>query len=249
VTAPLGFEVEETEGADLGRIEVGQPQPCDRCGGISYTGPRCTRCALAGAPDTRFWGGRKGQASSSPENRSERAEMVPPEQVCPLPCGHDAPKPVEDLATFAFKADWRVMLGHSRGRVVGGNGKQLAVAELWSVRFRRGTWQGYAVRRGSAWESVCIAGETLPPFLALGVTELRAWLADPERPGGVEAEAWVENLKAQASRRAVAGKIVKCPGPGECAWVDERRGDHTHRANGEIKIKTTRASTDRKAGL
>ena len=141
------------------------------------------------------------------------------------------------------------MLGHSRGGVMGGNGKQLAVAELWSVRFRRGAWQGYAVRRGSAWDSVCIAGATLPPFLALGVTDLRQWLADPERPGGVEVGAWIENLKAQSSKRAKASKIVKCPGPGECAWVDEQRGDHTHRANGEIKIKTTRVSSDRKAGL
>lgn len=249
MTAPLGFEVEETEGADLGSVFVAG-QACASCGIPSYTGPRCTRCALAGASATGFWNTGKGEQKILAQNGAERVELVPAESVCPLPCGHDAPKPVKDLATFAFKADWRVMLGHSRGRAVGGNGRQLDLADLWSVRFRRGEWQGYAVRRGKVWDSVCIAGATLPPFLALGVTELRQWLADPERPGGEALDGWVTAIRKRLGDQALASKIVKCPGPGKCAWLAAHRSeDHTHRANGDIKIKTTRASSDRKAGL
>jgi hypothetical protein len=116
---------------------------------------------------------------------------------------------------------------------MGGAGKQLADAEMWSVRFRQGSWQGYAVRRGGAWESTCVAGAALPPFMALGVTDLHQWLADPDRPAQ-----WYQLLRRKAAEQALAAKTVKCPGPGACTW--NQGGEHTHRANGDIKAKTSR---------
>lgn len=178
---------------------------------------------------------------------AERAELIPAELVCAWRCSHPQPGPVWDLLRAAEDTDWRVEVRHSRGRVMGGNGKQLAPAEMWSVRFRRGSWAGYAVRRGESWDSVCITGRGLHPFLALGVTDLRQWLADPERPDGVELAAWVAGISKRVRDRGLASKNVKCPGPGECVWVDEGRGDHTHRANGDIKIKKSWA--EQKTGL
>ena len=161
---------------------------------------------------------------------------VAPEMVCrPGLCGHDPLGPVLDLYSFARSHNWQAVVQHSRGRVMGLTGKQLAAADMWSVRFRRGTWQGYATRRGEAWDSVCVTGAGLPPFLGLGVTGLRAWLADPEKP-----PAWYEAVREHLAEQDLARKVVKCPGPGLCAWVDGQRGDHTHRANGDIKIKTSR---------
>lgn len=162
--------------------------------------------------------------------------LVAPELVCSSGCGHEVPKPVAQLAVQAHLDGWQVEHRHSRGQVVGGTGKQLAVAEMWSVRFRRGSWAGYAVRRGGAWDSVCVTGADLPPFLHLGVTGLKEWLEQPER-----GERWYADVVEREAAQKLAAKIVKCPGPGECIWVDERRGEHTHRGNGDIKIKTSRS--------
>lgn len=169
----------------------------------------------------------------APENRSE---PVPPEFVCePNGCAHPAPGPVSELINVTRELGWDVRWQHSRGRVMGGAGKQLAAAEIWSVRFRRGARQGYAVRRDDGWDSVCVAAETLPAFMALSVTDLRQWLAEPEC--GVE---WYDEIRARVAASALAKKLIKCPGPGECEWVDAGRGDHTHRGNGDIKIKNSR---------
>ncbi len=168
------------------------------CGRDSYTGPVCTACVVADAPSTSFAWSSMGTHFSAPENGSERAELLPPEYVCGDACVHDLAKPVEDLRALAAGHGWQVLVQHSRGGVVGGTGKQLAVADMWSVRFRRDRWMGYAVRRGDAWSSVCVAGETLPPFLKLGITGLKEWLAEPERP----ASWYADIVKAEAERAA-----------------------------------------------
>ncbi len=144
------------------------------------------------------------------------------------------PGPVDQLLTAAARAAWSTGVRHSRGGVVGGNGKQLVDADLWSVRFRRGGFAGYAVRRGDAWDSVWVSGEALPPFGLLGVTALREWLTDPERPAE-----WYEAKRGEEAARKLAAKIVKCPGPGVCAWPVDG-GEHTHRANGDVKPKVSR---------
>jgi hypothetical protein len=257
VTGPVGIEIEETEGANLGRVEAGTGQTCTACGGTSYTGPQCTRCTFASRPSPPWPMVGGGYEPSSPEDGSERAELVPPEFVCPASgCDHAVPGPVADLRDLAIIKHWKVRVRHSRGQVMGGNGKQLDVADMWTVRFQRPGWMGYASRRGDAWDSVCVTGRTLPPFLALGVTDLKEWLAQPDQPAE-----WYDKIRKRVADGALASKVVKCPGPGAC--VVELVGqafrplrlepylwpmpDHTHRGNGDIKIKTSKK--EKVAGL
>lgn len=218
---------------------------CDACGGDSWTGPRCTACLVQGAPDTRFWWGGvdrgHGWSPRPPEVVHEAVDLEGPSMVCPTgpagACGHEAPTVVVGLVGTARGCGWLVEVGHSRGRVMGGTGKQLAAAEMWSVRFRRPGWQGYAVRRGAAWSSVCVAGETLPPFLALGTGELAEWLADPSACGPW----WYQAIVDRKAGQKLAAKVLACPGRGRCAWVDGEHGMHTHRGNGEIRPATSKA--------
>ncbi len=212
----------------------GVKQECSSCGCASYTGTICTRCMVG-----------YGSGSSSPENGSqpvftpraaeesaERKELEAPEFVCGTLCMHEVPRPVRDLCALAERHGWTYREMHSRGRPVGANGKQLAVAEMWSVRFRRDGYAGYAVRRGAAWSSVWVAGVSLPPFGKLGVTLLGEWLAAPNRPAS-----WYADVVAGKAASALAAKVVACPGRGKCAWVDEDLGLHTHRGNGDVKPK------------
>jgi len=196
-----------------------------------------------------------------PENGSQGAEEDPG-FVCP-PFGpgvdgqfdpdtnacHSLPGPVGDLMHEAWRSGWLVLVRHSRGKPAGAR----TISDLWSVRFRRPGWAGYAVRRGDVWTSVGVSGETLTPFLDLGVTELRTWLADPE-----QAPEWYAKIKKRVADAALAGKQRACPGPGLCdvqgPWVLSGGAllppigpDHTHRADGSIKIKVSR--TEPKAGL
>jgi hypothetical protein len=187
----------------------GQRVECERCHRDSYTGSVCTACFVAGGTETGFAWSSMGTHFSAPENGSERVELVPPEFVCPPAreggCEHVPPGPVSDLCDLAWANGWQHEYRHSRGGVVGGTGKQLAVADTWSVRFRRDGWMGYAVRRGAAWSSVCVAGEKLPPFMKLGVTGLKVWLAEPDQP----ASWYAEVVRIEAERAAAQKERAK----------------------------------------
>lgn len=239
-------------------FEFEEPQPinashlvhcaCVVCGGVALAAPsqaqkaRCTACVGAGVDGSALRGSYTPGRLLSPLRPSEavveQPEVRPPVLVCLPECEHPMPDPVRDLTLYAIAQGWQVVVQHSAGGVMGGNGKQLADAQMWGMRLRMGAkWQGYAVRRGAQWESVCVAGETLPPFLTLGITELRTWLAEPEQPAS-----WYAGLRAKAAAQAQAAKIVKCPGPGACGWT--AAGEHTHRANGDIKPKASRSKRE-----
>lgn len=199
----------------------------------------------AETPPRMVW---SGSGASEPQ---ETAQGVAP-MVCPVfiygsgvnGCGHDMPGPVGDLAGTALLAGWCVERGHSRVGAVGG-------VDWWSVRFARPGWGGYAVRRGDAWKSVCVTGETLPPFMALGVTELLTWLADPAACG----DAWFAEVRRKVAAAELHAKQVRCPGPPRCvvagpwtaAGVAPVPGEHTHRADGAIVRKVSRKEAQ--AGL
>lgn len=255
MTAP--FEIEEPEPvawSHLVRVACVR-----RCGAQTLADPSqlanalCGPCRLAEAsvvttiqrlpaktPPRMVW---SGSGSRGPEDGSERAELVPPEFVCGTLCVHEVPGPVRDLCQVAEDHGWAYLETHSRGGVMGGNGKQLAVADMWVVRFRKPGWMGYAARRGDEWDSVCITGATLPPFLVLGVTDLRQWLADPE---GCGAE-WRHAIRDRVARQALHKKIVSCPGAPACVPQGPGRvvaPEHTHRADGSIVIKVSRKEVD-----
>lgn len=249
-------EVQESEGADLGAVSLaGVRRACASCGRDSWTGDTCTACTFAGAPEIPPMHPYEGVRPRGPENRSERAEGVAPEFAHTIGCLCPAPGPVFELEALAAAEGWAVMTRHSRGTPAGAR----TVKDVWSVRFRRrdewGAWMGYAVRAGESWNSVCIAGDSLPPFLAAGVTELREWLQQPARE-----EQWYAGIRQRRAAQELAAKVVRCPGPGECWWsaafllaahrrpwplarflVEVGSGDHSHRADGSIKIKRSRA--------
>lgn len=198
--------------------------PCRECGAMTLADPSqlanvmCGPCRLADAsvratiptlpaetPPSIY---RVPSRLRGPENGVQRAESIPPEYVCPPArkggCEHTPPRPVSDLCDLAWGSGWHREYRHSRGGVVGGTGKQLAVKDLWSVRFRRDGWMGYAVRRGDEWSSICIAGAELPPFLGCGLAELKDWLADPAVGGCLDQ--WVADIRARKAEQVAAQK-------------------------------------------
>lgn len=220
----------------------GVARPCLGCGGTAYSaGQHCLGC------EARQGGWDRESGAVVPAFRPrpavevvERAEVTPPAFVCEAhPCEHPEPGPVADLRKWAVDCGWELRTQHSRGGVMGGTGKQLAEAEMWSVRFRRDAWCGYAVRRGAEWSSVWVAGTGLPPFGKLGVTGLREWLADPARPAG-----WYVSVLLKQEAQALAAKIVPCPGVKACRWDDPQSLRHTHRGNGDIKEKRVRKAKE-----
>ncbi len=209
---------------DLG-FEFEEPQPvaashllrcaCCVCGHETLADPAyvaMARCARCMPPGGAVVGGgipppaRGGFYALRPAQRVvDVVKVVPPESVCPVfaygqgapECGHEAPAPVGSLAGLALDCGWLVARGHSRGGVMGGNGRQLAAADMWSVRFRRPGWQAYAVRRGAAWSSVALAGDALHPFMAAGVTDLKEWL---QAGGAMSAEWYAAIVKREADK-------------------------------------------------
>lgn len=258
MTAPMEFEIEAEPIAASHLLAV----PCvRRCGARTVAAPGQERAALCGPCRLREASGvaaiqrlptvpppplgwDRPDGSGATEAVSAPA-VQDPEMVCPAYCEHERPGPVRGLVEHAGSYGWHLEVRHSRGGVMGGSGKQLAVADMWSVRFRRGPWKGYAARRGEDWDSVCVAGEALPPFLMLGLVQLREWLTQPDRPA-----AWYDAVRALRAQQELDKKIVKCPGPGVCdvqgPWsldgvlVPPSGPDHTHRASGAIRIKISK---------
>lgn len=171
------------------------------------------------------------QESLGAQIGSGAVKVVP---CLPGQCLHPWPGPVDELVKIATRLGWGTGVRHS---TVGG-------VDWWSVRFGRPGWGGYAARRGDAWKSVCVTGTALPPFLGLGVAELREWLADPEACG----PAWCDAIRAKVARAALHAKQVACPGAPLCVpvgpWtadgVGPARLDHTHRGDGGIVKKVSR---------
>lgn len=225
---------------------------CTRCGAAGVVcapgqegGALCGGCRLQDAslataisrlpaetPPPMVWSG-----SGDPElqGAAQGVEAVP----CGDFCAHAQPGPVTAVWGAAVDAGWTALVRHS---VVG-------VVDWWSVRFGRnlpdgGAFAGYAVRRGDVWTSVCVTGETLPPFMELGVTELRIWLADPAACG----EAWFGEVRRKVVAAALHAKQVRCPGPPHCvpigpwtaAGAAPAPGEHTHRADGAVVKKVSR---------
>lgn len=112
------------------------------------------------------------------------------------------PGPVLVLAAEADVLGWGVVTARARGcSPHATTGRPGAVRDSFSVRFAAGTWQGYAIYVGSAWESIMVTGASLPPFGKMGRTELGVWLADPDQP-----DSWYDAIRARRTAQALAAK-------------------------------------------
>lgn len=133
----------------------------------------------------------------------ERVESVS-EYPAPVVSSRDGvepatwPAPVLTLVRDAQRLGWSVVKAYARGRMPHGTtGKPLAERDSFSVRFARGTWQGYAVYAASAWKSIMITGAALPPFGKCGRTDLGTWLAGPEALG----PDWYDAIRARLAQQ------------------------------------------------
>ena len=127
----------------------------------------------------------------APEVSSRDGRWVPP------------PSAVRALAA-GTPVGWTVVTQYSRGcQPHKTTGKPGPVKDWWAVRF---TWKdeygAYAVHDGSGWDTVCVWGKTLPPFLKLGVTDLKQFLADPAACG----PAWVDAIRVRVAEQDARAK-------------------------------------------
>lgn len=112
------------------------------------------------------------------------------------------PGPVSLLLNEADGRGWRTAPAYAKGCMPHATtGRPGAERESWSVLFARDGWQGYAIYSASAWQSIMVAGVTLPPFGKLGRTELSAWLAEPDRPAS-----WYDEIRKRRADQAAAAK-------------------------------------------
>lgn len=94
------------------------------------------------------------------------------------------PVPVLTLEHCAASMGWLTSKAWAHGSmphsILGTPG---APRDSYSVTFGTtdGEWQGYAIYAAGSWQSIIVAGKRLPPFGALGRTDLSAWLAEPDR--------------------------------------------------------------------
>lgn len=223
---------EASAAATISRLPAETPPPMVRGGYAVLLAPRAAERSLRGCP---ICATARTEAACTFTGRTEPEQR----EMCASGCGHVRPGPVSDLFGAALLAGWAAEVRHTKPR------DPIFGKDAWSVRFRRGgRWAGYAVRRGDVWTSVCITGHSLPPFLALGVTELRQWLADPEGCG----DAWTEVIRQRVAASALHTKQVRCPGSPRCVLIGPVRApgvpvigpEHTHRADGSIVKKVSR---------
>lgn len=115
------------------------------------------------------------------------------------------PRPVTLLLREAEKHGWQATWAWARGCMPHATtGRPGEERDSYSVRFRRGEWQGYAIYGGGAtksWQSIMVTGRSLPPFGKLGRTELSAWLAEPQRPA-----TWYDEIRARVAAKEAAAK-------------------------------------------
>ncbi len=230
----------ETECVSCWRPTLAAPEAAGRA--------RCSACHAGGVsvalppvdePAPGWVWAAAGAPLRGPEAVALRGEHPAPEFVCLDGCDHVRPGPVDTLLARGEVHGWRTEVLHSRGTGVAANGRPLTVADYWSVRAGKRIgehqYRAFAVRRGLTWDTVGVVGGGRPPFMQLSVTDLVDWLEDPARP-----DEWFRAVVRRREMQARAAKVVRCPGPGECEWVDGERGEHTHRASGEIKPRQAR---------
>lgn len=211
-----GWEFEEPEPVEASHLL----RTWCSCGTETLAAPgwvRSARCAPCLARDTGGGVVYAGLPYSLPvgyplgiaaQREVERVPHPAPEVSTrdPRPESVSEPLTVTDLAVYAGARGWAVTVAYSRGNGVHGTtGRPTALAEYWSVRFARGGYAGYAVRRDGTWHSVAVRGLELPPFLAMGITELKQWLEQPERP----AQWYSDIVTRRAEQKAAARQSAK----------------------------------------
>lgn len=114
------------------------------------------------------------------------------------------PSAVEKLAQEAVELSWAVRRQSARGAFANrATGRPGVVRDSFALVFgehgggsRR---RAYAVYTNGSWQSICVYGPDLPWFMGCSVTDLRGFLAEPDRPA-----AWLDAIRVRNAARKAA---------------------------------------------
>lgn len=122
------------------------------------------------------------------------------------------PLAVEKLAQEAAELGWQVGRQSARGcfshRTTGRPG---AVCDSFALTFRDRPGTGraaYAVYAKAGWQSICLYGPDLPWFMGGSVTDLREFLAAPDRDA-----AWFDAIRARNASAVARAKLAAATRP------------------------------------
>lgn len=130
------------------------------------------------------------------------------------------PGAVEKLAQEAVELGWAVSRQSARGcfshRTTG---RPTAACDSFALRFRPDVWplpgerescgrQAYAVYAKAGWQSICVYGPDLPWFMGCSVTDLREFLAVPDRDA-----AWFDAIRVRNAESAARAKLAAATRP------------------------------------
>lgn len=227
MTEPFEFEIEAEPVAASHLLRV----RCCGCGvaGAALAAPgqeRNARCAPCMGGSVVLDRSALGRYEPVQGDALVRTEVVDASEVVEYPVPRvsslddvegDWPGPVLKLEADARGLGWTTRRAYSRGCFPHGTtGRPLAERDVFSVRFAREAWQGYAIYTGGKWESIFVTGAALLPFGKMGRTELGEWLTCPGRD-----ESWYdairerERLAEARKREAAAVRARKGKGKGE----------------------------------
>jgi hypothetical protein len=118
---------------------------------------------------------------------------------------------VRALGRFGAESGWLVRVQYSRGcKPHATTGRPGGVKDWWAVRFGWGDqWGAYAVHDGRGWDSLCVWGASLPPFTALNVTDLKAFLARP----AVATPEWLAAIRTREAQKVARAKAAAASRP------------------------------------
>lgn len=125
------------------------------------------------------------------------------------------PSAVLALAGYAREQSWEVRTQYSQGNVPHGTtGKPSVLKDVIGLRFGAHPMtdrQAYAVYSRNAsgaawtWSSVMIWGPDLPPYGGCGITDLKEFLREPDRPAP-NMLAWVGVIRHRRERQEIEQK-------------------------------------------
>lgn len=212
MTMPVEMEIEAREIPASHLLSV----RCTGCGGRTLAAPgreRLARCATC-------WGGSvllpaRSMAYTIPVGWPLLRVTLVEQERTPYPApevssrddiaalhGVVWPSAVEKLASDGSALAWDVRKQWARGCLPHATtGRPGASEDSFAVCFARDVWTAWAVYRGGAWKFVWMTGKDLPPFGLGGVTDLREWLADPDRPAS-----WYDAIRERVANRKEAAK-------------------------------------------
>jgi hypothetical protein len=225
VSAPMEFDVEPRE-VPASHLVVTRCCVCGVGGVLAAPGrARLARCiehlgsSVIVPRGTMAYGTPVGYPN--PFGKGGAPEIEREAYPAPEPAARSPwPSAVEKLAHDAAELGWTVGRQSARGCFSNrATGRPGAVCDSFALTFRSGAWPlpgerepsgraAYAVYAKAGWQSICMYGPDLPWFLGGSVTDLREFLAAPDRDA-----AWFDAIRARNTEKAARAKLAAAVRP------------------------------------